>query len=168
MNKYRQLIEAAFPNIRHCMVLGMTVEDADFGRLILRMPYLETMVGDPQGGVIHGGALTTLMDSACGFAAMLGVDGEAVCPTLDLRIDYMRPATPGLTVYADAEVYRVTESVIFTRAIAHHGDTDLTIAAGVGNFFRMEPDLFADMRRGFRASQAVKNGKLKSGDSANG
>jgi uncharacterized protein (TIGR00369 family) len=138
MNKYRQLIEAAFPNIRHCMVLGMTVEDADFGRLILRMPYLETMVGDPQGGVIHGGALTTLMDSACGFAAMLGVDGEAVCPTLDLRIDYMGPATPGLDILGDAEVYRDTSELLFCRGIAYHpGQKDRPIAHTTATFMRV-------------------------------
>lgn len=89
-------------------------------------------------------------------------------PTIDLRIDYMRPATPGLTVYADAEVYRVTESVIFTRALAHHGDAENAIASVVGNFFRMELELFADMRRDFRSAQNLKKTELKSGGTNNG
>ncbi|MBB5189288.1 uncharacterized protein (TIGR00369 family) [Zhongshania antarctica] len=167
LNCFIETILAA-NNGDHLTTLGIRPEYVERHRAGLSMPYGEALVGNPDTGVIHGGAITALLDTCCGFAAATALDDLGLTPTIDLRIDYMRPATPGLTVYADAEVYRVTESVIFTRAIAHHGDTDLTIAAGVGNFFRMEPDLFADMRRGFRASQAVKNGKLKSGDSANG
>ncbi|ROS00983.1 uncharacterized protein (TIGR00369 family) [Sinobacterium caligoides] len=139
MNKYRQMIEELFPHIRHCMVLGMTVEDADFGLLVLRMPYLKEMVGDPKSGVVHGGTLTTLMDSACGFAAMLGVEGQAICPTLDLRIDYMGAATPGLDIIGAAEVYRDTNELLFCRGIAYHpGEEERPIAHTSATFMRAD------------------------------
>ncbi len=147
----------------HFNVLGLRPEYVERHRVGMSMPYSEALIGDPDTGVIHGGAITALLDTCCGFASATALDDLAMTPTIDLRIDYMRPATPGLTVYADAEVYRVTESVIFTRALAHHGDVDNAIASVVGNFFRMELELFADMRREFRAAQKLKNSALKSG-----
>ncbi|MBB5189010.1 uncharacterized protein (TIGR00369 family) [Zhongshania antarctica] len=151
----------------HFTTLGIRPEYVERHRAGLSMPYDKALVGDPDTGVIHGGAITALLDTCCGFAAATALDDLGLTPTIDLRIDYMRPATPGLTVYADAEVYRVTESVIFTRAIAHHGDTERAIASVVGNFFRMELDLFAGMRRDFRAAQVLKNSELKAGGSGN-
>ena len=45
-----------------------------------------------------------------------------------------RPATPGQPVIAEAECYRITRSVAFTRAFAHHGDPKDPIAAAAGTF----------------------------------
>jgi acyl-coenzyme A thioesterase PaaI-like protein len=49
-----------------------------------------------------------------------------------LRIDYVKPATPGRAVIAEAD--RITHSVAFTRAFAHHGDAKDPIAAAAGTF----------------------------------
>jgi|TARA_R110001583_G_scaffold110827_1_gene259896 uncharacterized protein (TIGR00369 family) len=151
----------------HFTTLGIRPEYVERHRAGLSMPYDKALAGDPDTGVIHGGAVTALLDTCCGFAAATALDDLGLTPTIDLRIDYMRPATPGLTVYADAEVYRVTESVIFTRALAHHGDVDNAVASVVGNFFRMELELFADMRRDFRAAQKLKRSALESGGICN-
>jgi uncharacterized protein (TIGR00369 family) len=140
----------------HFTTLGIRPEYVQRHRVGMSMPYSESLIGDPDTGVIHGGAITALLDTCCGFAAASALDDLAMTPTIDLRIDYMRAATPRQTVYADAEVYRVTESVIFARAVAHHGDREQLIASAVGNFFRMELELFADMRRDFRATQGMK------------
>ncbi|MAY38290.1 MULTISPECIES: PaaI family thioesterase [Spongiibacter] len=140
----------------HFNTLGIRVEDVALHRVRMSMAYGEQLIGDPDTGVLHGGAITTLLDTCCGFAAATALDDLGMTPTIDLRIDYMRAATPGKTVYADAEVYRVSSSVIFTRALAHHGDTSRPVASAVGNFFRMEAALFEDLRREFRASEAAK------------
>ncbi|MEX1670927.1 PaaI family thioesterase [Zhongshania guokunii] len=140
----------------HFTTLGICPEYVEHHHVGVSMPYREALIGDPDTGVIHGGAITALLDTCCGFAAATALDDLAMTPTIDLRIDYMCAATPGKTVYADAEVYRVTESVIFARAAAHHGDRQRPIATAIGNFFRMDSELFTDMRREFRAAQAAK------------
>src|SRR5471032_2509524 len=53
---------------------------------------------------------------------------------LDWRIDYAKPAEPGKPVIAEAECYRITRSVAFTRAFAHQGDPKNPIAAAAGTF----------------------------------
>lgn len=127
------------PNLKHCKLLGIDVLDADKGKLKLVLPYSDSIIGNPDSGVIHGGALTTLMDTACGFAAILGLDDPGICPTLDLRIDYMRPAEPGLAVIGDAEAYRVTNSVVFARGVAYHeNDRENPIAHCTASFMRLD------------------------------
>ncbi len=86
--------------------------------MTLVLPYAPHIVGDPQTGVIHGGAITSLMDTACGMATLCVLPEFEVCPTLDLRIDYMHPAEPHKPVFGFAQCYRVTTDVIFTRGFA--------------------------------------------------
>lgn len=119
--------------------LGLTVEEAGEGYLIMCLPYSERIVGNPHTGVIHGGAITTLMDSASGSVMICALDHFELCPTLDLRVDYMRPATPHKPVYARAETYKVTRNIIFTRCVAYQEGGE-TIANCVGTFMRIGQD----------------------------
>lgn len=123
--------------LRHCQVLGMTVESADGKGLTLRLPYAAHIVGNPDTGVVHGGAITTLMDTTCGISTVCVLPEFEICPTLDLRIDYMHPAEPGKDVFGFAECYRVTPNVIFTRGYAYQDDPEQPIAHVVGTFMRM-------------------------------
>tara|TARA_B100000674_G_scaffold152135_1_gene121250 strand:- start:1159 stop:1626 length:468 start_codon:yes stop_codon:yes gene_type:complete len=123
--------------LRHCQHLQMTVERADEDGLVLRLPYSDQIVGNPVTGVIHGGAITTLMDTCCGISTVCYLPEFEICPTLDLRIDYMHPAEPGKQIFGFAECYRVTPTVIFTRGIAYQDDREQPIAHVVGTFMRM-------------------------------
>ncbi len=123
--------------LRHCQHLQMTVERADEDGLVLRLPYSDQIVGNPVSGVIHGGAITTLMDTCCGISTVCYLPEFEICPTLDLRIDYMHPAEPGKPIFGFAECYRVTPTVIFTRGIAYQDDREQPIAHVVGTFMRM-------------------------------
>lgn len=86
----------------------------------MELPYSDRIIGNPDTGVIHGGAITTLMDTASGSVMICGLDEFELCPTLDLRVDYMRPAEPPRKpVYARAETYKITRNIIFTRCEAY-------------------------------------------------
>jgi len=119
--------------------LGLTVADADAGQLTLCLPYSEKIIGNPETGVIHGGAITTLMDTTSGSVMICALDEFELCPTLDLRVDYMRPAEPGKPVYARAEIRKMTRNIVFTRCEAFQDDGEI-VATCVGTFMRIGKD----------------------------
>ena len=126
----RQFISA----LPHCRALGMEVVAIGEGTAEIEMPYDERFVGDARTGVLHGGAVSALMDTSGGAAVMSHPDSPSVTATLDLRIDYMRPATPGQKIRAVATCYHITRSVAFVRAHAFDDDPDRPVAAAAGAF----------------------------------
>jgi len=123
--------------LRHCQVLGIQVHSAVPSGLTLRLPYSAQIVGNPETGVIHGGAITTLMDTTCGIATVCVLPEFEICPTIDLRVDYMRAAKPNQDVFGFAECHRVTPNIIFVRGYAYQDDPSEPIAHVVGTFMRM-------------------------------
>ena len=127
--------------LKQARELGLSVFEAREGSLTLRLPYSDRIIGNPDTGVIHGGAITTLMDTTSGSVILCALDEFELCPTLDLRVDYMRPAAPHKPVFARAETYKVTRNIIFTRCEAYQecddGESIETIANCVGTFMRI-------------------------------
>ena len=126
----RQFIEA----IPFSRALGMTLEDIGNGSATISMPYDERLIGDPDRGVIHGGAVSALMDTCGGAAVVSHPDNPGATATIDLRIDYMRGATPGKRIIARAECYHITRSVAFVRAEALNEGETAPIARASGAF----------------------------------
>jgi uncharacterized protein (TIGR00369 family) len=132
------------PHIKHCSVLGIDVISADVGKIKLILPYSDHIVGNVNTGSVSGGTLTSLMDTACGFAGVAALSKPSLMPTLDLRIDYMSAGEPGLDIIGEAEAYRVTDNVVFCRGIAYHdGQQDSPIAHCTATFMRLDPKLMA-------------------------
>jgi uncharacterized protein (TIGR00369 family) len=98
-------------------------------KLVMKIPYRPELVGDPDTGVIAGGVVTALLDSACGWATATALTELTSIATLDLRIDYMRPAAPGRDIFATAHCYKLTRSVAFLRAVAYDEDESDPVAA---------------------------------------
>ncbi|WP_076363697.1 PaaI family thioesterase [Phaeovulum vinaykumarii] len=129
-----EMARAFISAIPHAQALGMQLGTMAAGRAEISMPWDERLVGDPHTGVIHGGAVSALMDTCCGAAVICHPATPGGTATLDLRIDYMRPAVPGQRIRARAECYHVTRTVAFVRAWAHDDDDDRPVAAATGAF----------------------------------
>lgn len=134
-NRVTRFIES----LNQARELGVSVIQATKAGLTLCLPYSDRIIGNPDTGVIHGGAITTLMDTASGSVILCALDEFELCPTLDLRVDYMRPAEPHKPVYARSEAYKITRNIIFTRCEAYQ-DGGETIANCVGTFMRIGAD----------------------------
>lgn len=126
----RQFIEA----IPHSRALGMRLVEIGDGVAVIEMDYDPRFVGDPKTGVIHGGAVSALMDTCGGASVMSHPHAPAGTATIDLRIDYMRPATPGQRIRARATCYHITRSVAFVRAVATDDDDARPVATATGAF----------------------------------
>lgn len=122
------------PAIPHNRALGLRYDKLAPGEAWARLPYAPHLVGDPDSGVIHGGAITAMMDACSGTAAFLSLEEPTSLATLDLRIDYLKPATPGVTVFAHAVCYKRTRNVAFVRCLAFHERPDDPIASVSATF----------------------------------
>jgi uncharacterized protein (TIGR00369 family) len=101
----------------------------------LALPYSETLVTDTESRILASGPIFTLMDMVTSMSIWLKTGTFQPQATLDLRIDYLRPARPGNTVIGRGECYHVTKSIAFIRGIAHDGDPDKPIAHVAGTYF---------------------------------
>jgi uncharacterized protein (TIGR00369 family) len=118
----------------HVQALGIELLAMGEGSAEMSLPYNKQLIGDPETGVIHGGAVSTLMDTCCGTAVMSHPTGALSTATLVLRIDYMRAAKPNRPIFARAECYKVTRSVAFVRALAYDETPDDPVAAASAAF----------------------------------
>ena len=127
-------------SLAQCTELGVKPINAKKNELLMELPYSNKIVGNPDTGAIHGGAITTLMDTTSGSVVICALPEFELCPTLDLRVDYMRSADPGKPVYAKATCYRIAKDIIFTRCEAYQKDPDKTVAHCVATFMRIGAD----------------------------
>ena len=104
----------------------------------LALPWRAELVGMPDTQILASGPIVSLMDMATSLAVWRKLGAFRPQATLDLRVDYLRPATPGRTVIGRGSCYRITRSIAFVRGIAHDGDPDDPVANVTGTFMGTE------------------------------
>ncbi len=140
MEKMWELAPAFVEGIPQGKALGIKFVSVDRGKATFSLPYNTKIIGDPATRVIHGGAITTVLDQVSGLAVVSSIVTEenmtslGNVATLDLSIDYMRPAKPGETVIATAYCYKTTHHIAFVRGVAHDGDPNDPVATSQATF----------------------------------
>lgn len=116
--------------------LGLTLVAASQEPAIatMRLAYDPRFIGNPETGVLHGGVLTALIDATGGAAVFFKLKASKPIATLDLRVDYLKPGTPGLDVHARLECFKATRNVAFVRGTAFHTDPEDPIASACGTY----------------------------------
>jgi len=120
--------------IPHNRALGMRVDKLEKAEAVFVLPYDLKLVGNPDTGVLHGGAITALIDACSGASVFAALPEWQPIATLDLRIDYLRAGEPNRDITCRAHCYRLARNVAFTRAIAFHDDENDPIASSMGTF----------------------------------
>jgi uncharacterized protein (TIGR00369 family) len=124
--------------VGHGGALGIAYRDhgEDWAELLL--PYDDRLVGVVESGIIASGPMISLMDMATSLAIWIRLGRFRHQATLDLRVDYLRPAVPGRDIIGRGECYRTTRSVGFVRGLAHDGDPADPVAHVSGTFMFTE------------------------------
>jgi len=125
----RDLIENKIPFNRF---VGIRVRTLDRGRCKLYIPYRAQLLGDSRRKAIHGGVLSMLIDTCGGFAIWSMCDIDARIATIDLRVDYLKPAVAtGLVAEASVKLFgnRVGNAHV---VIYSEEDPDFVFAEGRG------------------------------------
>jgi uncharacterized protein (TIGR00369 family) len=136
----REMVGRMIDSTPQALALGMRMVAVDVARGSLEVPWREDLVGDPDTGVIAGGVVTTLLDHTCGLAMSTAAGTEPFSTaTLDLRIDYMRPAAPRAGVTCEAHCYKITRSIGFVRAEAWDADRSDLVATAQAAFILNRP-----------------------------
>ncbi|MEQ8314645.1 MAG: PaaI family thioesterase [Gammaproteobacteria bacterium] len=135
------LVQSFFGNIPHAKNIGIQFVSAEPYKSCLKIPYKKELVGNPVNGTIHGGVIISIMDSVGGMAVFSSLVAMESIATLDLRVDYMKPAVVGQNIYAEAECYKLTQSIAFVKGIAYQNDKEDLVATCMATFMRSSSSL---------------------------
>jgi uncharacterized protein (TIGR00369 family) len=120
--------------VGHGGALGFVYIDHGEDWVELGLEYSGKLVGVRESGVIASGPIISLMDMSTSMAIWVKLGRFRHQATLDMRVDYLRPAVPGRRIHGRGECYRVTRSVGFVRGLAHDGDAADPVAHVTGTF----------------------------------
>jgi uncharacterized protein (TIGR00369 family) len=109
--------------------LGIEVLEAGDGRATGRLPLETGHTSNEDSAVAHGGVVFSMADTV-GAAAVISVAGR-ITPTVDMRIDYLAPATSDLR--AEAEVVRFGGSLALSR-VELYDDEGTHVATAHGTY----------------------------------
>ena len=128
----RRFFELA-KRVGHGRALGLEFRQSGENWAELALPWREELVGIPETGVLASGAVVSLIDTASGTSVWVSLNKFLPIVTVDLRLDYLRPANRGETIVARCECVKLTRRIAFVRGIAH-GDEGRPIALSSATF----------------------------------
>lgn len=121
----------------HSGWLGLTYRAHGLDWVELELPWRADLVGESGGEVLASGPIVSLIDMASGMSIWNRSDEFSPVATLDLRVDYMRPARPRGAVIANVQCYCLTRSAAFVRGIAYDGEAEDPVANMAGVFMTL-------------------------------
>lgn len=126
-------------SVGHGRALGLEYGASGADWVELALPWRSELVSLPETGVMATGAIVSLVDTCSGTAVWTRLGGYKPIVTLDLRLDYLRPAVADETVIARCECYKLTRKVAFVRGVAHGGDEARPVAHSAATFMITDP-----------------------------
>jgi uncharacterized protein (TIGR00369 family) len=131
----------------HPGFLGLTYCDKGENWVELELPWRADLLGEDDSEILASGPIISLWDMASGLAIWTTRKHFTPFATLDLRVDYIRPAKAKASVIGRADCYRLTKSAAFVRGLAHDGDPDDPLAHFAAVFMSISPGKAPPKRR---------------------
>ncbi len=131
MNDIDSRIRESFSRQRLMTTIGASVVSVGEGTVVLRLPAREDLT--QQNGYLHAGAIATLADSACGYAALTTMPPDADVLSVEFKVNMLSPAI-GDAFEARGQVLRAGKTIVVTRAdvFAIRGGSEKLVAAMQG------------------------------------
>jgi len=113
-------------------LLGLRCLEIRDGLVRAELPYRPELVGNPEIPALHGGAISSTLDTTGGLAVWSQAGPHDRVFTIDLRVDFLRPARAEALI-AVARVVRLGNRVGVAELRAFHADEDdRPVAVGTG------------------------------------
>jgi len=113
-------------------LLGLKCLSISEGLVRVELPFSPELVGNPEVPALHGGAISSTLDTTGGLAVWSQAGPHDRVSTIDLRVDFLRPARAEPLI-AEARVVRLGNRVGVAELRAFHaGAEDRPVAAGMG------------------------------------
>jgi uncharacterized protein (TIGR00369 family) len=108
-------------------LVGFRMTEAEEGRLVMEMEVAEHHTSPP--GSVHGGILCDIADAAMGCAYGTLLDDSETWTTIELKINYLRPAFAGARLVAEGRVVNAGRTLALTECDVRNGDGKLVARA---------------------------------------
>jgi uncharacterized protein (TIGR00369 family) len=129
-------IRSSFARQRVMNTIGATMTTVEPGRIEITMPFRDDLT--QQNGYMHAGIVATILDSACGYAALSLMPADVDALTVEYKINLLRPAV-GEKLIARASVIKAgkTLTVSSGEVVARTGEKEAIVATMTGTIMTM-------------------------------
>jgi uncharacterized protein (TIGR00369 family) len=129
-------IRASFAKQTIMDLIGGELTRIEPGVIEITLPYRPDLT--QQHGYVHAGVVTTIADSACGYAAYTLMPPDSDVLAVEFKVNLLRPAKGEIFV-ARAEVIKPGRTLTVVRAdvVATDGDTQNLVATMLGTMMRL-------------------------------
>ncbi|HWS89411.1 MAG TPA: PaaI family thioesterase [Pyrinomonadaceae bacterium] len=126
-------LRETFAGVPYVGLLGFEFVRAERGAATFALEVREELTR--MGGILHGGAVVSLLDTAAAFAVHTVIEPEARTVTVDLTVHFLRPASRG-RVEATARVLRRGRRVCILSVEAHDGAAEIVATSTMTYFIQ--------------------------------
>jgi uncharacterized protein (TIGR00369 family) len=134
----RGIASGALPAPPVAQLLGFGIDRVDEGNVVFTMDPLEAHQNPL--GTVHGGIITTLLDSAMGCAVHTTLPAGAMYTTLELKVNFLRPSfAGGETLLAEGTVLHRGSTAVLVEATITGAESGKKIAHGTSTCLILPP-----------------------------
>ena len=126
------LLRQHFERIPFGRHLGVEIREVRDGYARLELPFRPEFIGNTELPALHGGILLSVADQCGGLVLYTKAGPTAKLSTVDLRMDFLKPAPPK-TLVVEGQVLRAGNRIgVVELRLSSEGKPDELLAFGVG------------------------------------